>query len=172
MADADPGHSRLAVVAGPDSSTVPFFENGADRAIPWGYMKLLFALVSDPGLLSQIGSSLPLMLTFLRRAPAGGGNSAPNKYAELAMELGLGVSTLKRQAGHLEEMGLIKKTPQGQTGFEVEFVHPVFDDETPIDILRHRIQGLERSLDALGVVLNQSLAETRRNLLNTLEEGL
>jgi len=156
---------------GPNAGAVPFFENEGCRCMPWGYMKLVFALMSDPDLLSQIGSSLPLMMTFLGRSPVASGNAVPNKYAELATELGLGVSTLKRQAGHLEDLGLIKKTPQGQTGFTVEFVHPVFDDDTPIDLLRRRIQGFERSLDALGVVLSQSLAETQRNLRNTLEEG-
>jgi len=144
------------------TGTISDFENGHDSRIPWRMLILATRVTQSKAICQKAGSALPLLLSYVRRTDAAGFVDGVF-YSELAEELGVSLSAVKKWTAHLKQEKLVIQASQGRNGIRVEIPLPEADG-CPVDSIRYLLIELSRRLNSFEHSVEAGFSQAHRYL--------
>lgn len=124
-------------------------------------------VLADPSVLKRAGPAAPLLAVVNERC--GDGDICRLKYADVAKELDVSVTTAKGWAEALEELGYFTRKPCGPAGVDIRLCLKCWPCEGVGTALQATSKRLVDVLGALRLTVDGTLASTITDVQRVLE---
>jgi hypothetical protein len=135
-----------------------------DHILPGQAQDRALGVLADPLALKQAGSAAPLLAVVNERC--GNGVSCRLRYADIARELDVSVTTIKTWADLLEKLGYFTRQPCGPAGVDIRLSSERWPSRSRFNAVNAMAQRAVAVLDAVRVTVDAALvsaaADVRR----------